>query len=513
VSVRRVVMLVVVAASLAAGVAVHRRAVTQATLSFGADTHQPMPVAALDDSSLTTSWFCPGVPADGADGTDGTVTVVNPGDRVLDGTYTVYPSVGAAVSRPLSVPERGRLDIRAHDLVAAPFAAVLVQLVGGAGLVAETTITKQGIGAAPCANEPSTTWYLAGGSTALGSDVTLLLFNPFPGEAIVNLSIYEDVLRTPPSFQGIVVAPGSMRTITIGEVVQRKPTVSISAVATRGRFVMGRFQSFTGTTRRGIVAGLATPSPGTSWLFADGEKSATAQERLAVYNPGEREATVVATLYPEAGLRNETPPEQTTSSVPATTSPDSSGPLPSTPAPSGPQAQPIPVVVPARGSVTLDLALDADVAAGRYHVVVSSDQPVVVERALDGVHDRGFLAATGLLGSRTSASRWYLPVGAPAGSASSIVVSNDAGVAVTVSVKTLGPAGEVAVAELPDVVVASAGSVKIDVPAAITTQSLVVDARTADGQAADVVVEQRVVPTNPKLLWATSSLGLPVVSR
>ena len=410
------------------------------------------------------------------------------------------------MSQPITVPERGRVDLRPHDVVTAPFAAVLVESLGGSGLVGQSTTTKLGHGSAPCANEPSPAWYLADGSTALGSDETLLLFNPFPDEAIINLSIYEEVGRKPPAFQGIVVAPGSMRAITIGDVVQRKATVSISALATRGRFVMGRYQIFTGGPRRGLVTGLATPSPGTAWSFANGEKSVKAQERLIVYNPGERDASVVATLYPAAGLPNPSVPDSAPSSSVA---PDSSAPAPAL---SGPQAQPIPVVVPARGAITIDLALDADVVDGRYHVVVTSDQPVVVERALDIAHDKGFVAATGQMGSRIEAPRWYLPVGAPAGSTIELAVSNNGAVPVTVSVKTVGPAGEVAVADLPDSAIPPGGSTTIAVPATVASQSLVVDARTDDGKATDIVVEQFVVPADGKAIWAWSSLGLPVVT-
>ena len=43
-----------------------------------------------------------------------------------------------------------------------------------------------------CARGGSDRWYFGGGTTVLGANLTLWLFNPFPGDAVVDLSFSTD---------------------------------------------------------------------------------------------------------------------------------------------------------------------------------------------------------------------------------------------------------------------------------------------------------------------------------
>jgi hypothetical protein len=513
-SIRRIVPIVLAVVALIGGVAVGHRKPVVRTVDFGTDQHLPMPVAALGGDTLTSSWFCPGVPSDGADGSDGTITILNPVDTALQTVVTAFPTTGDPVTKAVTVPERSRIEVRAHDLVTSPYAAVLVELVAGRGLVSQSVVTKLGSTSSPCANDPSASWFLADGSTVLGDDEMLLLFNPFPDQAIVNITVVEDVLRRPQAFQGIVLAPRSMRAVSLGEVVQRKVNVSVEAVASRGRFVMGRVQTFTGATRKGMIAGLAAPAAGNWWSFAEGEKSAKARTRFVVYNPGDRDANVVTTLYPAAGLPLDTtgaPAAGSSSTTGPTSTVTSAAPSGSTPTLTGPQALPITTSVPARSTVTVDVTASADVTEGRYHAVVTSDQPVVVERTMELVSDRGAVSATGVLGSRFESPRWYLPAGLPAATVGTLTVANHGSVEVTVVLHALGAAGEVDVPGSTPTTLPPGGSARIAVPAAAASQSLVVDAKDADGKGAAVVVEQIAVPTAAKAVWATAVLALPEV--
>ena len=70
---------------------------------------------------LTTTWYCPGVPASGAAGEVGQITVVNPSETPIDALLTVFPLGAPSISRPISVgqarPSRfQRRRLRCHEI-------------------------------------------------------------------------------------------------------------------------------------------------------------------------------------------------------------------------------------------------------------------------------------------------------------------------------------------------------------------------------------------------------------
>ena len=60
--VRRFLVVAAVAAFVVAGIVVSRHHPTRVAASYGSNDQPPMPIAPTGDA-LTTSWFCPGVPA------------------------------------------------------------------------------------------------------------------------------------------------------------------------------------------------------------------------------------------------------------------------------------------------------------------------------------------------------------------------------------------------------------------------------------------------------------------
>ena len=58
----------------------------------------------------------------------GTLSIANAGDRELSGTVTVVPSEGESKALPVEVGPRSRTRVALRDVVAAPYAAALVEL-------------------------------------------------------------------------------------------------------------------------------------------------------------------------------------------------------------------------------------------------------------------------------------------------------------------------------------------------------------------------------------------------
>jgi hypothetical protein len=300
---------VAIAAALLAGGIIDRAAHPSPVVAAGVAAAPGMPVAA-PSTSLSSTWFCGGgtAQAGGTDGVeaDAAVFVANPSDRVLRGTMRVVPSEGEAKAIPLEVAPRSRTVARLGDVVAAPYAAALVELDGGDVVVEQQIKGALGISTAPCASAASEKWYLAEGSTAReGANaedrMLLALYNPFPEDAIVDLAFTHEAGRSVPSdFTGLVVKGGALRVVSVGEHVRRRAHISMTATARTGRVVIDRIQQRNGTAK-GVSLALAAPAPAERWTFPEGLVSAGIGEQFHVFNPTTEEAQVSIELALESG--------------------------------------------------------------------------------------------------------------------------------------------------------------------------------------------------------------------
>lgn len=448
----------------------------------GSLTPAPMPVL-RPAAELGATWFCPGVAA-GADGPSGVIVLANAGDQPTRVTLTVTPSEGTAVSQNLDVGARARVEVDVSQVAKARFAAAQVETTSGNLVVEQRSAAKLddtyvGQAVSPCATAPSQTWYLADGATTTDAEDTLLVYNPFPDQATVSMVFADDNgVRRPPSFQRKPVPPRSLAVVTIDSVVQRKQQVSVEVTADKGRVVVGRQQLYKTKPRRTLVAGLAAPSAGTQWIFADvevkaGEAVGSAATSFAVYNPNDTSADVTVRLLPAAGnpeaalepTTTAAPDDGSTTTAAATADPADPAGDPATGAPAT-FGVPVSVTVPAGGSVLVNADASNSVPDGFYSALVVSGagQPVVVERLLRRTGDPR-VVTTVQLGSRLLSKSWQFAASPPAGWSSVLVVANPSPVPATVTAETLGPAGLVAVAGLTDVVVPPGGVLRFDLDA------------------------------------------------
>ena len=388
--VRRAPVFVALAALLVAGLVADRtaRPTDRDRAASPAAQVQSMPVAA-PATSLSSSWFCAGGTArpEGVEGVvaDGTVVVANPGDRPLRGTIRVVPSEGEAKSVPLEVAAHARKSVRYADVVAAPYAAALVELDGGDVVVEHQVSGPQGFSTAPCASSASDRWYLAEGSTAReGANpedrMLLALYNPFPEDAIVDLAFSHESGRSVPSnFTGLVVKGGALRVVSVGEHVRRRAHISMTAVARSGRIVIDRLQVRNGTNK-GLSLALAAASPGTTWYFPEGLVADGVGESFHLYNPTNEEAEVSIELALETGA-----------------------------------AEPFDLTVPPRERLTVVAADEERVPRGvgqAATVVWLNGVPVVAERTEATAAPASRAGVADSLGARRTAERWVLAAGA-----------------------------------------------------------------------------------------------------
>jgi hypothetical protein len=155
---------------------------------------------------------------------------------------------------------------------------------------------------------------------------------------------------------------------------------------------------------------LGAPSPDTHWYFADGDKSENSSESLTLLNPSDVPATVTVTVFTANEGGNEFVAVQTFDV--------------------------------AEGTVEkVDVDAIAGLPAGRHMLTVdSADVPIVAEQVITRGSGGGAVTVVGL-GSRVSATRWWVPAPLEDVAAASLVVTNQTGEDGTFSVFALGPGG------------------------------------------------------------------------
>ena len=163
----RPVGIAVLAGAVVAGFALDSVAVRPTTARL---VTIPSPIQPLISTreSLSTTWYCPGVPASGASGETGSFTLANLTDSPVDASVTVVPVGGASVRKVVALGQRGRIELVAADIAPGAVAAAMIEVAGGSIAVEQTSVTPAGSSVAACTTEPSDLWLFADGSTPLG---------------------------------------------------------------------------------------------------------------------------------------------------------------------------------------------------------------------------------------------------------------------------------------------------------------------------------------------------------
>jgi hypothetical protein len=293
-------------------------------------------------------------------------------------------ATGPVVAREdVRVPAGGRVEVHLADVQPSPLAAALVELDGPA-IVEHRVTGPAGRDVAPCASAASPEWHLAWGATTRDARELLVLFNPFPSSAAVDIVFStDDGEREPLRYQGFPVPAGGVVGLDIGDEVTRRAQVSATVRSRSGPIVVERLQTFDGSEGvAGLSVALAAPAPLEAWTFAHGRVGSSRGERIVVYNPTEQRAEV------EVGVR------------PAEEGAD--------PAAVAAAAQPFGVSVPPGRYEILDFAEEERVPRDVGHATVirsTNGVPIVAERVLDFARRGGGDLAAGS-GSPFAARSW-----------------------------------------------------------------------------------------------------------
>lgn len=393
-------MLVLVVALLVAAIAVERRPDGEPGVPAAAAV-AAVPTASRP-GSLGSTWFCAAGTATGDENGEAeqVLHIANASEASMRGRLTAYPSEGASVTRDIELAPLARQAVRVSDLVRAPFASVLAEFDAGEVAVQHELVGPSGRSLSACASAPASGWYFPQATTRAGAKLLLTLFNPFPTDAVVDVTFEaEDGARTPQPYQGLVVEGGRVTTLDVSEVVTLRQELATAVSVRSGRVITE--QTLIVTDAEGLPPSLAAmlgaPRPESIWLFPDGIGADAYEERFVLYNPDDQTAEVdVEVLLDD---------------------PETNG-----------IAEPFEVSVQPRRYAIVDVFGDGRVPVGVAHaavVRVRNDVPVVAQRVVVGTEGSAQRGVGYTLGSPVVAGRWLAPVGSlPGASGAAVILYN-----------------------------------------------------------------------------------------
>ena len=184
-----------------------------------------------------------------------------------------------------------------------------VDVVGyGAGVVAgslsQFARPGRGITAVRCAPDASSTWYFAEGSSDIGYEELILLYNPFHAEAVARVNLFtKKGIQSKANLSDIPVHENSTTAIEINKFVLDQPSLAASIEVTRGRVVAWRVLFVNADdVPSGVASTLGADAPALDWYFPSGEIGRGAAQRISILNPNDQEATVTVSLVTSKGV-------------------------------------------------------------------------------------------------------------------------------------------------------------------------------------------------------------------
>ena len=312
---RRLLVLLVVGGCIAVAAAfgVRNTGASPATSTASAVADAVPTVAGAD--TVSTTWYC--AEGTGAPGgrADETILIANEGDAEARAVVTVMP--GGQVrpeSRRVTVPRGAQVRVSVSSVLQAPEQpgdaglvvgpGVVVEVFGGRSVVEHEIEGENDLAVGPCARQAGTDWYFAGGTTERGAEENAALFNPFPDDAIVDVTFATDAgFIAPADLQSVAVPRRSRITVPIGNFVLRQAQVALHVHVRTGRIVAERSMTFTAEneTRRGLTLSLGAPRPESSWSLPGvvPEDGALHSVLVANFDPAATEVEIYAPLRAE----------------------------------------------------------------------------------------------------------------------------------------------------------------------------------------------------------------------
>lgn len=167
-----------------------------------------------------------------------------------------------------------------------------------ASALIRTTKPVTGEASARCSDSAASHWYFAAGASTLGVDERLLIYNPFPDEAVVKVTFMtpqgEDAKG---NLAQVPVSAKSFTVIRVNDFIRLERSLGVRIDAKRGRVVAWRMMydnPDNGPTGTQLSLGAAATSD--TWFFPEGGVADGLEQRIFLVNPSDEEASVTVSL-------------------------------------------------------------------------------------------------------------------------------------------------------------------------------------------------------------------------
>lgn len=344
-------------------------------------------------------------------------------------------TVGVQPTRP------EQLDLAAGKVLVQPLADKrAADVVGFGGAVAAGALvrTKEplvGEGSTQCSPRAATRWYFGAGASTLGADQRMLIYNPFPDEAVVRVMfLTSGGENRKPALSDLPVPANSATLVRVNEAIRLQRSLAAVVEAERGRVVAWRLMfDDAADGPSGVQMSLGVNRSYATWYFPDGGVGAGMQEHVGIANPSTEEALVTVSIV----------------TADKVVQPDSL----------------VEVAIPPRSSRTFPLGAamsrnQRDLGGASVIVQSTNGVGIVVERAMR--YDTGSISgAAAELGAPRLARRWLLTPATLNPSTDTVVVMNPGAAEAKVSLTLFGPDGALSPKALTDRTLGPGGRLKL----------------------------------------------------
>lgn len=260
----------------------------------------PVPASVGDGGA---SWYC-AAPDPGGEAAH-TVVVSAVADESAEVRLDSFGAEGRGESAEITVQAGTTRSVDVASTLGV--AAQSVMLEASSPVVVEHRfVTDSGADQAPCSTFSSDLWYFPAVATTKDASARLALFNPFPGDATVDVELaFETGVRVPTALSGIVVPAGVTKVVDLAEVAERREQFSATVRSRTGVVVAELTQTFDGSNEDRPIKGLrlvpGARSAAARWSFAGGFADGSASERVIVLNPSDDPVRVLVQVVPYGG--------------------------------------------------------------------------------------------------------------------------------------------------------------------------------------------------------------------
>lgn len=250
-------------------------------------------------AGVVSTWFCPG--GSGPDGeAELTIQLASASDQRRTATVSVLPGGSDAADDRTVVVEiepRGQVLLRpSGEVPGAQWVGAVVE-VGGTDVVVEQILAaRQGdVGRSACLTRTSTRWLVPQGATRLaveGERFIVMLLNPFPDIAVVDIELVADVGRD--TIDGLVVPAQRVVAVDVTEEITVATSVAAFVDVVSGRVAASWIQIVDGSIAgRGTRASGAVPGAAPLWHLPVAGAGPARRDVVAIANPSADEVAEV----------------------------------------------------------------------------------------------------------------------------------------------------------------------------------------------------------------------------